>query len=225
MNPYLFVGTTILDSLMRNSAEKRRRKRELEQLRIQDELDRIATEDTARYMGETNLLDYVMKGESDPALWQSIASYVNPLDHAKQIALNKELYDTTTDVSSITQKPVGFVSPGFDTSAAAAATRVTDAASAKNALRAANQAYAVQDPWMSGMAGQHVGSINRARGLGEQIAQSMVAERFEPTNVDALQEELKTLGNPITAPPNLTGMLTGVANIQAQNKMLAALDA
>ena len=43
------------------------------------------------------------------------------------------------------------------------------------------------------------------------------------TNVDELNEQLVALGAPITAPLNVTGMLTGVANIQAQNAMIKAL--
>ena len=73
------------------------------------------------------------------------------------------------------------------------------------------------------MAGSRLKNVYDVRNTGENIAQMMAAEEFEPTNVDELNEQLVALGAPITAPLNVTGMLTGVANIQAQNAMIKAL--
>ena len=61
MNPWWLVATSIFDAFQKNSAEKKRRRRELEQIRIQDEIAKIQTEDTARYMGDVNLRDYIMR--------------------------------------------------------------------------------------------------------------------------------------------------------------------
>ena len=211
------------DAFSKNNAEKKRRKRELEQIRIQDEIARIQTEDTARYMGDVNLRDYIMKGESDPALWSTIAQYVNPIDHEAQAQINADLYDTTTDVADIENVPTGFVAEGYAPAAAAAASRVGSQVAARNQLLGRNQAYAFQDPVFAAMAGSRLKNVYDIRNTGENIAQMMAAEEFEPTNVDELNEQLVALGAPITAPLNVTGMLTGVANIQAQNAMINAM--
>ena len=223
MNPWWLVATSIFDAFQKNSAEKKRRKRELEQLRIQDEIAKIGVEDTARYMGDVNLRDYIMKGESDPALWSTIAQYVNPIDHEAQAQINADLYDTTTDVADIENVPTGFVAEGYAPAAAAAATRVGSQVAARNKLLGRNQAYAFQDPAFSAMAGSRLKNVYDVRNTGENIAQMMAAEEFEPTNVDELNEQLVALGAPITAPLNVTGMLTGVANIQNQNAMINAM--
>jgi len=223
MNPWWLVATSIFDAFQKNSAEKKRRRRELEQIRIQDELVKIQTEDTARYMGDVNLRDYIMKGESDPALWSTIAQYVNPLDHEAQAQINADLYDTTTDVSDIENVPTGFVAEGYAPAAAAAASRVGSQVAARNKLLGRNQAYTFQDPVFGAMAGSRLKNVYDVRNTGENIAQMMAAEEFEPTNVDELNEQLVALGAPISAPLNVTGMLTGVANIQAQNAMINAM--
>ena len=223
MNPWWLVATSIFDAFQKNSAEKKRRRRELEQIRIQDEIAKIQTEDTARYMGDVNLRDYIMKGESDPALWSTIAQYVNPLDHEAQAQINADLYDTTTDVSDIENVPTGFVAEGYAPAAAAAASRVGSQVAARNQLLGRNQAYAFQDPVFGAIAGNRLKNVYDVRNTGENIAQMMAAEEFEPTNVDELNKQLVALGAPITAPFNVTGMLTGVANIQAQNAMIKAL--
>jgi len=223
MNPWWLVATSIFDAFQKNSAEKKRRKRELEQLRIQDEIAKIGVEDTARYMGNVNLRDYIMKGESDPALWSTIAQYVNPIDHEAQAQINADLYDTTTDVADIEAVPTGFVAEGYAPAATAAATRVGSQVAARNKLLGRNQAYAFQDPVFSAMAGSRLKNVYDVRNTGENIAQMMAAEEFEPTNVDELNEQLVALGAPITAPLNVTGMLTGVANIQNQNAMINAM--
>jgi len=207
----------------KKNAEKKRRRKELEQIRIQDELAKIQTEDTARYMGKVNLRDYIMRGETDPALWSTIAQYVNPIDHEAQAQINADLYNTTIDTGDVTATPTGFVAEGYTPSAAAAATRVADASAARNELLGRNQAYLVQDPSLSTQAGHTLGNIYNVRNLGGNLAQMMTAEDFEPTNVDDLNEQLVALGAPITAPINTTGILSGIANIQANNAMINAL--
>ena len=223
MNAWVMAAGMAFDAFTKNNAEKKRRRRELEQLRIQDELAKIETEDAARFMGDVNLRDYVMRGETDPALWRTIAQYVNPIDHEAQAQINADLYDTTIDTADVTAVPTGFVAEGYAPSAASAATRVAGASSARNKLLGRNQAYLMQEPALSTQAGHTLGNIYNVRNLGGNIAQMMTAEDFEPTNVDALNEQLVALGAPISAPPNVTGMLTGIANIQAQNAMIKAL--
>ena len=225
MNPKLWMYglSALFDWSNKKSAERKRRANELEQIRIQDEIAKIQTEDTARYMGDVNLRDYIMKGESDPALWSTIAQYVNPIDHEAQAQINADLYDTTTDVADIENVPTGFVAEGYAPAAAAAATRVGSQVAARNKLLGRNQAYAFQDPAFSAMAGSRLKNVYDVRNTGENIAQMMAAEEFEPTNVDELNEQLVALGAPITAPLNVTGMLTGVANIQNQNAMINAM--
>ena len=217
------VAAMLFDAYSKNKTEKKRRRRELEQIRLQDEIAKIQTEDTARYMGDVNLRDYIMKGESDPALWSTIAQYVNPIDHEAQAQINADLYDTTTDVADIEAVPTGFVAEGYAPAAAAAATRVGSQVAARNKLLGRNQAYAFQDPVFGAMAGSRLKNVYDMRNTGENIAQMMAAEEFEPTNIDDLNEQLVALGAPITAPLNVTGMLTGVANIQAQNAMINAM--
>ena len=223
MNPWWLAATSIFDMFQKKSAEDKRRRRELEQLRIQDELAKIQTEDTARFMGKVNLRDYIMRGETDPALWSTIAQYVNPIDHEAQAQINADLYDTTIDTADVTATPTGFVAEGYAPSTEAAATRVADASSARNKLLGRNQAYLVQDPSLSTQAGHTLGNIYNVRNLGGNIAQMMTAEDFEPTNVDDLNEQLVALGAPISAPINTTGILSGIANIQANNAMINAL--
>ena len=170
MSPWWLVATSIFDAFQKNSAEKKRRRRELEQLRIQDELAKIQTEDTARFMGKVNLRDYIMRGETDPALWSTIAQYVNPIDHEAQAQINADLYDTTIDTADVTAVPTGFVAEGYTPSAAAAATRVADASSARNKLLGANQAYLVQEPSLSTQAGHTLGYIYNVSNLGGNFA-------------------------------------------------------
>jgi len=225
MNPMTiaWIASSLWDWNSKKSAEKKRRARELEQIRIQDEIAKIQTEDTARYMGDVNLRDYIMKGESDPALWSTIAQYVNPIDHEAQAQINAALYDTTTDVADIENVPTGFVAEGYAPAAAAAASRVGSQVAARNQLLGRNQAYAFQDPVFGAMAGSRLKNVYDVRNTGENIAQMMAAEEFEPTDIEGLNEQLVALGAPITAPFNATGMLTGIANIQAQNAMIKAL--
>ena len=109
MNPWWLVATSVFDAFQKNSAEKKRRKRELEQIRIQDRIAEIGVEDTGRWMGDVNKKDWIMRGETDPALWSTIAQYVNPIDHEAQAQINADLYDTTTDVADIEAVPTGFV--------------------------------------------------------------------------------------------------------------------
>ncbi len=125
MNPWWLVATSIFDAFQKNSAEKKRRKRELEQIAIEDKKDEIFVNDKRRWMGNVNKKDWVMKGETDPALWSTIAQYVNPIDHEAQGQINADLYDTTTDVADIEAVPTGFVAEGYAPAAAAAATRVS----------------------------------------------------------------------------------------------------
>ena len=223
MNPWWLAATSIFDMFQKKNAEKKRRRKELEQIRIQDEIAKIQTEDTARYMGKVNLRDYIMRGETDPALWSTIAQYVNPIDHETQAQINADLYNTTIDTGDVTATPTGFVAEGYAPSAAAAATRVADASAARNELLGRNQAYLVQDPSLSTQASHTLGNIYNVRNLGGNLAQMMTAEDFEPTNVDDLNEQLVALGAPITAPINTTGILSGIANIQANNAMINAL--
>ena len=223
MNPWWLVATSIFDAFQKNSAEKKRRRRELEQIRIQDEIAKIQTEDTARYMGDVNLRDYIMKGESDPALWSTIAQYVNPIDHEAQAQINADLYDTTTDVADIENVPTGFVAEGYSPAAAAAASRVGSQVADRNKLLGRNQAYAFQDPVFGAMAGSRLKNVYDVRNTGENIAQMMAAEEFEPTNIDDLNEQLVSLGAPITAPFNVTGMLMGVNNIYNNQQMINAM--
>ena len=218
-----FIASSLWDWNSKKKAEKKRRARELEQIRIQDEIAKIQTEDTARYMGDVNLRDYIMKGESDPALWSTIAQYVNPIDHEAQAQINADLYNTTTDVADIENVPTGFVAEGYSPSAAAAATRVAGNVANRNQLLGRNQAYAFQDPVFSSMAGSRLKNVYDVRNTGENIAQMMAAEEFEPTNVDDLNEQLVSLGAPITAPFNMTGMLMGVNNIYNNQQMINAM--
>ena len=159
MNPWWLAATSIFDMFQKKNAEKKRRRKELEQIRIQDELAKTQTEDTARYMGKVNLRDYIMRGETDPALWSTIAQYVNPIDHEAQAQINADLYNTTIDTGDVTATPTGFVAEGYTPSAAAAATRVADASAARNELLGRNQAYLVQDPSLSTQAGHTLGNI------------------------------------------------------------------
>tara|TARA_R110002074_G_scaffold37039_1_gene100784 strand:- start:4044 stop:4718 length:675 start_codon:yes stop_codon:yes gene_type:complete len=223
MNPWWLVATSIFDAFQKNSAEKKRRKRELEQIRIQDEIARIGVEDTGRWMGDVNKKDWIMKGETDPALWSTIAQYVNPIDHEAQAQINADLYDTTTDVADIEAVPTGFVAEGYAPSAAAAATRVAGNVAARNKLLGANQAYAMQDQAMGAQAGHALKNVYDVRNLGGSLAQMLATEQHEPTNVDDLNEQLVALGAPITAPINTTGILTGIANIQNNNAMIKAM--
>ena len=223
MNPWWLVATSIFDAFQKNSAEKKRRKRELEQLRIQDEIAKIGVEDTARYMGDVNLRDYIMKGESDPALWSTIAQYVNPIDHEAQAQINADLYDTTTDVADIENVPTGFVAEGYSPAAAAAASRVGSQVADRNKLLGRNQAYAFQDPVFGAMAGSRLKNVYDVRNTGENIAQMMAAEEFEPTNVDDLNEQLVSLGAPITAAPNTSAMFGGLYNIYNNQQMINAM--
>jgi len=218
-----FIASSLWDWNSKKSAEKKRRARELEQIRIQDEIAKIQTEDTARYMGDVNLRDYIMKGESDPALWSTIAQYVNPIDHEAQALINADLYDTTTDVADIENVPTGFVAEGYSPSAAAAATRVSGNVANRNKLLGRNQAYAFQDPVFGAMAGSRLKNVYGMRDTGESIAQMMAAEEFEPTDVSGLNEQLVSLGAPITAPFNVTGMLMGVNNIYNNRQMINAM--
>ena len=225
MDPRLlwFGLSTLFDWNSKKSAERKRRARELEQIRIQDEIAKIQTEDTARYMGDVNLRDYIMKGESDPALWSTIAQYVNPIDHEAQAQINAALYDTTTDVADIENVPTGFVAEGYSPAAAAAASRVGSQVAARNQLLGRNQAYAFQDPVFGAMAGSRLKNVYDVRNTGENIAQMMAAEEFEPTDIEGLNEQLVALGAPISAPINTSAMLTGLFNIQNQNAMLEAM--
>ena len=225
MNPMLWMYglSTLFDWNNKKSAERKRRANELEQIRIQDQIAKTQTEDTARYMGNVNLRDYIMKGESDPALWSTIAQYVNPIDHEAQAQINADLYDTTTDVADIEDVPTGFVAEGYSPSAAAAATRVSGNVANRNKLMGRNQAYVFQDPSFGAQAGHRLKNVYDVRNTGENIAQMMAAEEFEPTDVSGLNEQLVSLGAPITAAPNTSAMLTGIANIQAQNAMIKAM--
>ena len=218
-----FIASSLWDWNSKKKAEKKRRARELEQIRIQDEIAKIQTEDTARYMGDVNLRDYIMKGESDPALWSTIAQYVNPIDHEAQAQINADLYDTTTDVADIENVPTGFVAEGYSPAAAAAASRVGSQVADRNKLLGRNQAYAFQDPVFGAMAGSRLKNVYDVRNTGENIAQMMAAEEFEPTNIDDLNEQLVSLGAPITAPFNVTGMLMGVNNIYNNQQMINAM--
>ena len=218
-----FIASSLWDWNSKKKAEKKRRANELEQIRIQDEIAKIQTEDTARYMGDVNLRDYIMKGESDPALWSTIAQYVNPIDHEAQAQINADLYDTTTDVADIENVPTGFVAEGYSPAAAAAASRVGSQVADRNKLLGRNQAYAFQDPVFGSMAGSRLKNVYDVRNTGENIAQMMAAEEFEPTNIDDLNEQLVSLGAPITAPFNVTGMLMGVNNIYNNQQMINAM--
>ena len=218
-----FIASSLWDWKSKKKAEKKRRANELEQIRIQDEIAKIQTEDTARYMGDVNLRDYIMKGESDPALWSTIAQYVNPIDHEAQAQINADLYDTTTDVADIENVPTGFVAEGYSPAAAAAASRVGSQVADRNKLLGRNQAYAFQDPVFGAMAGSRLKNVYDVRNTGENIAQMMAAEEFEPTNIDDLNEQLVSLGAPITAPFNVTGMLMGVNNIYNNQQMINAM--
>ena len=100
---------------------------------------------------------------------------------------------------------------------------MADASAARNELLGRNQAYLVQDPSLSTQAGHTLGNIYNVRNLGSNLAQMQTAEDFEPTNVDHLNEQLVALGAPISAPINTTGILSGIANIQANNAMINAL--
>lgn len=222
INPLAFVASSIIDGFMKDSVEKQRRERELRQLEIEDQLAQTAVEDQARFMGKVNLRDYIMKGETDPALWSTIGQYANPIDYDAQALLNADLYNTTIDTSDITEVPTGFVSEGYTPSAEAAATRVADASAARNELLGANQAFLVQDPALSTQAGHTLGNIYNVRNLGENIAQMMTEEDFEPTDTKELHDELVALGAPISAPLNTTSMLMGISNIANQNALLKA---
>ncbi len=128
MNPMLWMYglSTLFYWDNKKSAERKRRANELKQMEIQDKLNRIQNyEDPARYMGEVNRKDYIMTGQSDPALWSTLAQVVNPLDHEAQAQINADLYDTTTDVADIEDVPTGFVAEGYSPSGAADATRVS----------------------------------------------------------------------------------------------------
>jgi len=225
MNPMTiaWIASSLWDWNSKKSAEKKRRARELEQIRIQDQIAKIQTEDTARYMGDVNLRDYIMKGESDPALWSTIAQYVNPIDHEAQAQINADLYDTTTDVADIENVPTGFVAEGYAPAAAAAASRVGSQVAARNQLLGRNQAYAFQDPVFGAMAGSRLKNVYDMRNTGENIAQMMAAEEFEPTDIEGLNEQLVALGAPITAPFNMTGMFMGLNNIYSNQQMIKAL--
>jgi hypothetical protein len=225
MNPWWLVATSIFDAFQKNSAEKKRRKRELEQIRIQDRIAEIGVEDTGRWMGDVNKKDWIMKGETDPALWSTIAQYVNPIDHEAQGQINADLYDTTTDVADIEAVPTGFVAEGYAPAAAAAATRVSGNVAKRNKLLGMNQAYALQDQSMGTQAGHTLKNIYDVRNLGGSIAQMLATEQHVPTNVDDLNQQLVSLGAPISAPINTTGMLTGIANIQNNNAMIKAMGA
>jgi len=225
MNPMLWMYglSTLFDWNNKKSAERKRRANELEQIRIQDQIAKTQTEDTARYMGNVNLRDYIMKGESDPALWSTIAQYVNPIDHEAQAQINADLYDTTTDVADIEDVPTGFVAEGYSPSAAAAATRVSGNVANRNKLMGRNQAYVFQDPSFGAQAGHRLKNVYDVRNTGENIAQMMAAEEFEPTDVSGLNEQLVSLGAPITAPFNMTSMLMGVNNIYNNQQMIKAM--
>jgi len=218
-----FIASSLWDWNSKKKAEKKRRANELEQIRIQDQIAKIQTEDTARYMGNVNLRDYIMKGESDPALWSTIAQYVNPIDHEAQAQINADLYDTTIDVADIENVPTGFVAEGYAPAAAAAATRVGSQVAARNQLLGRNQAYVFQDPTFGAMAGHRLKNVYDVRNTGENIAQMMAAEEFEPTDVEGLNEQLVALGAPITAPFNMTGMFMGLNNIYSNQQMIKAL--
>ena len=218
-----FIASSLWDWNSKKKAEKKRRANELEQIRIQDEIAKIQTEDTARYMGDVNLRDYIMKGDSDPALSSTIAQYVNPIDHEAQAQINADLYDTTTDVADIENVPTGFVAEGYSPAAAAAASRVGSQVADRNKLLGRNQAYAFQDPVFGAMAGSRLKNVYDVRNTGENIAQMMAAEEFEPTDVSGLNEQLVSLGAPITAPFNMTGMLMGVNNIYNNQQMINAM--
>jgi len=220
-----FIASSLWDWNSKKKAEKKRRANELEQIRIQDQIAKTQTEDTARYMGNVNLRDYIMKGESDPALWSTIAQYVNPIDHEAQAQINADLYDTTTDVADIENVPTGFVAEGYSPAAAAAASRVGSQVADRNKLLGRNQAYAFQDPVFGAMAGSRLKNVYDVRNTGENIAQMMAAEEFEPTDVSGLNEQLVSLGAPITAPFNVTGMLMGVNNIYNNQQMINAMKA
>jgi len=223
MNPWWLAATSIFDMFQKKSAEKKRRQRELEQIRIQDEIAKIQTEDTGAWMGDVNKKDWIMKGETDPALWSTIAQYVNPIDHEAQAQINADLYDTTTDVADIEAVPTGFVAEGYAPAAAAAATRVAGNVAARNKLLGANQAYAFQDPLMGAQAGHSLKNVYDARNLGENLAHMLATEQHEPTDIEGLNQQLVALGAPITAPINTTAILSGIANIQNNNAMLNAM--
>jgi hypothetical protein len=86
-----------------------------------------------------------------------------------------------------------------------------------------NQAYALQDQSMGTQAGHTLKNIYDVRNLGGSIAQMLATEQHVPTNVDDLNQQLVSLGAPISAPFNTTGMLTGIANIQNNNAMIKAM--
>ena len=148
---------------------------------------------------------------------------MNPIDHEAQAQINADLYDTTTDVADIENVPTGFVAEGYAPAAAAAATRVGSQVADRNKLLGRNQAYAFQDPVFGAMAGSRLKNVYDVRNTGENIAQMMAAEEFEPTNIDDLNEQLVSLGAPITAPFNVTGMLMGVNNIYNNQQMINAM--
>ena len=76
---------------------------------------------------------------------------------------------------------------------------------------------------MGTQAGHTLKNIYDVRNLGGSIAQMLATEQHVPTNVDDLNQQLVSLGAPISAPFNTTGMLTGIANIQNNNAMIKAM--
>ena len=211
-----------LDAFMKNSAQKKQQRRTRQQQEIMDQIDQYAVEDQEKLMRDINLKDEYMLGMTTPAMWETTAGVVNPINPVLQAAQNAEEYNAVIDTGALTDyNPTGFVAEGFNPEVAAAAASVTEDANIDNALKGDIQAMAVQGPRLSQMASNRLGTINTLRGTGKNLARQMGIEQFvENPEIAKLQQQAKELGVPITAPPNFAALGSSIASIQHQNEMM-----
>ena len=213
------------DALMKRSADKKLQRRTRQQQEIMDQIDQYAVEDQEKLMRDINLKDDYMLGMTTPAMWETTAGVVNPINPVLQAAQNAAEYNAVIDTCALTDyKPTGYVAEGFDPAVAAAAASVKSAAEVDNALKGDVQAMAVQAPRLSQAAMHRLNTINTIRGTGKNLARQMGIEQFvENPEIAKLQEQAKELGLPISAPPNLAALGKRIATIQHQNSMLDAI--
>ena len=223
--PGVGIGANFLYGLLQSNAESKRRRRERQQQEIMDQIDQYAVEDQEKLMRDINLKDDYMLGMTTPAMWETTAGVVNPINPVLQAAQNAAEYNAVIDTGPLTDyKPTGYVAEGFDPAVAAAAASVKSAAEVDNALKGDVQAIAVQAPRLSQSAMHRLNTINTIRGTGKNLARQMGIEQFvENPEIAKLQEQAKELGMPISAPPNLAALGNSIATIQHQNAMLDAI--
>lgn len=224
--PWFQIAMFGAKALMQNSADKKLARRQRQQQEVLDQIDQYAVEDQRRLMEDINVKHDYMLGATTPAMWETMAGIVNPINPVLQSAQNAAEYDKLIDTSALTEKPTGFVAEGWDPAVAAAASRVAEETQIDNALKADVQAMGVQGPRLAQSALGRLGTINMIRGGATDFAKGLGGEQFvENPKISELEQEAKRLGLPITRAPDLAALGGSIATIQHQNEMLEAVKA